>query len=128
MVVDDDIELLEEIKEILTSGKYDIEITSDSAVAHKKACELQPDLIITDLKMRAKSGFQLVDELHGSCQTKSIPIIALTGFFAEDEYIPIMKMHGIKHTVSKPFHIGDFLAKIESVLRETKNGSVLITT
>ncbi|MBF0490216.1 MAG: response regulator [Candidatus Omnitrophica bacterium] len=64
MVVDDDLELLEEIKEVLSFNNYEVEVLSNSALAFEKACELKPDLIITDLKMKPKSGFQLADNLR----------------------------------------------------------------
>ncbi|MBF0491101.1 MAG: response regulator, partial [Candidatus Omnitrophica bacterium] len=86
-----------------------------------------PDLIITDLKMKPKSGFQLADELHNSFQTKAIPIIAITGFFTEKEHMLMMKMFGMKHAILKPFNPSDLIAKIESVLKETKNQSSPVT-
>jgi CheY-like chemotaxis protein len=124
MIVDDDLELLEEMKEMLTFGKYDVEAVGDSGVAYEKACELQPNLIITDLKMRPKSGFQLAYEFQNSFKTKFIPMIALTGFFAEKEYASMLKMYNIKHTISKSSNAIDFLAKVKSVLDESKKNTV----
>lgn len=121
MVVDDDLELLEEIKEILSFNNYDVEIMSNSALAFEKACEIKPDLIITDLKMIPKSGFQLADELHNSFKTKGIPIIAITGFFTEKEHLLMMKMFGMKYAILKPFNPTDLIAKVDSVLKESKN-------
>jgi CheY-like chemotaxis protein len=117
MIVDDDLELLEEIKEMLIFAKYDVEAVGNSSLAYEKACELQPDLIITDLKMRPKSGFQLAHELQSSLKTKSIPVIALTGFFAEKEHASMLETYSIKHTISKSANAVDFLAKIKSVLQ-----------
>jgi CheY-like chemotaxis protein len=121
MIVDDDLELLEEMKEMLVFGKYQVEVVGNSAIAYEKACELQPDLIITDLKMRPKSGFQLAYELHQSLKTKFIPIIALTGFFDEKEHASMLKMYSIKHTISKSSNAVDFLAKVKSVLKEAES-------
>ena len=93
----------------------------NSALAFEVACEIKPDLILMDLKMKPKSGFQLADELHNSFKTKSIPIIAITGFFTEKEHILMMKMFGMKHAMLKPVNPTDLIAKIELVLREAKS-------
>ncbi|MBI3601438.1 MAG: response regulator transcription factor [Candidatus Omnitrophica bacterium] len=121
MVVDDDVELLEELKELLSASNYEVEVMPNSALAFEVACELKPDLVLLDLKMKPKSGFQLADELHNSFKTKAIPIIAITGFFTEKEHVLMMKMCGIKHALLKPFNPPDLIAKIESVLEESKS-------
>jgi DNA-binding response OmpR family regulator len=123
MVVDDDLELLEEIKDVLSFNKYDVEVVSNSGTAFDQACQSKPDLIILDMKMKPKSGFQLADEFHNSPLTEAIPIIACTGFYTEKEHILMMKMFGMKHAILKPFNPKDLVAKIDSVLKETKNTS-----
>ena len=121
MIVDDDVELLEELKEVLSFNNYEVEAIPNSALAFEVACELKPDLILLDLKMKPKSGFQLADELHNSFKTKSIPIISITGYFTEKEHVLMMNMCGIKNVVLKPFNPDELVAKIESVLKEAKD-------
>lgn len=120
MVVDDDVELLEELKEILTYSNYEVEVVPNSGLAFEVACEVKPDLIILDMKMKPKSGFQLADEFYNSSRTKSIPIIALTGFFTEKEHLLMMKMFGMKHAILKPVNPFDLIEKIELLLKEPK--------
>ncbi len=119
LLVDDDVELLVELKEMLTYSNYDVEIMFNSGLAFEKTCELKPDLVILDLKMKPKSGFQLADELQNSILTKQIPIIAITGFFTDREHVLMMKMCGMKHVILKPFNPTDILAKIKAVLDGT---------
>lgn len=120
MIVDDDVELLEELKEILTFNNYEVEAMPNSAMAFDVAYKLKPDLVILDLKMKPKSGFQLADELHNTFKTKDIPVIAITGFFTEKEHVLMMKMCGIKNILLKPFDPENLLAKIASVLEEAR--------
>jgi DNA-binding response OmpR family regulator len=117
MIVDDDIELLEELKSAL-SENYEVEAISNSEYAFDLACLLKPNLIITDLKMRPKNGFMLVDELHNSFITKGIPVIAITGFFTENEHLVMMKMAGMKYALIKPFDPVELIAKIEIALKD----------
>ncbi|MEI7998122.1 MAG: response regulator [Candidatus Omnitrophota bacterium] len=123
MIVDDDVELLEELKEVLSFNNYEVEAMFNSALVFEVACEKKPDLIILDLKMKNKSGFQLADELYNSFKTKNIPLIAITGFFTEKEHVLMMKMCGIKNIILKPFEPESLLAKIASVLEEAKRNA-----
>lgn len=117
MVVEDDMELLEELQTTLSQNNYDVEAISNSDSAFDVACKLKPNLIITDLKMRPKNGFMLVDELQNSFITNTIPIIVMTGFFTQKEHFVMMKMAGMKHIVIKPFDPVDLLAKIQTILK-----------
>ena len=121
MVVDDDVELLEEIKEVLSFNHYQVEIVANSGQAFEQVCKVKPDLIILDMKMKPKSGFQLADELHNSPLTTAIPIIACTGFYTEKEHLLMMKMFGMKDAILKPVNPKDLVLKIESVLKEARD-------
>ncbi len=116
MIVDDNRELLEELQEILTERGYEVETVVDSVQAFDMAHVIKPDLIIVDLKMIPKSGFQVADELRHSLQMKNVPIIAMTGFFTEKEHILMMKLCGIKTFILKPFKPSSLIAKIEFAL------------
>jgi DNA-binding response OmpR family regulator len=116
LVVDDNLELLEELKDVLGGHGYQVETYSDSQEALDMSYTSKPELILLDLKMGPKSGFQVADELHHSLITKHIPIIAMTGFYTEKEHILMMKLCGIKMFILKPFQPGNLIAKIEFAL------------
>jgi DNA-binding response OmpR family regulator len=120
MIIDDDPELLDELKEALSFQNYEVEAISNSAQAFDKAYELKPDLIILDIKMSPKTGFQLANEFRNSLETKYIPIIAITGFFVEKEHLLMMKVFGMKHVILKPFNLPELIEKVETALKESK--------
>jgi DNA-binding response OmpR family regulator len=121
MIVDDNYELLEELEEMLKLGGYDVEIVHNSSMACMEAHRIKPDLILLDLKMSPKSGFQVADELRHSTHMKEVPIIAMTGFFTEQEHILMMKLCGIKIFILKPFNPVNLIAKIEFALGRSQN-------
>ena len=117
-IVDDDIDLLEELKEGL-SLKYNVEILSNSSQAFDTVYESKPDLMVLDIKMSPKTGFQLANEFSNFEGTKYIPIIAITGVYVEKEH-PLMKLFNMKHIIIKPFSLEKIDEKIEAVLKELK--------
>jgi len=116
MIVDDNLELLEELENLLKLGGYDVVGINDSAAAIEAAIKNKPDLILLDLKMSPKSGFQIADEVRHSQILKQIPIVAMTGFFTEKQHFLMMKLCGIRTSILKPFRPLNLITKIEFAL------------
>jgi two-component system, cell cycle response regulator DivK len=117
MIVDDNIEFLDELRETLELSGYELIAVNHSSSAVETAKETKPDVILVDLKMPDKSGFQLANELRQIQEFEDTPIIAMTAFF-KDDYVPLMKMCGIKKYLKKPFNPLDVISHIEEVLQE----------
>jgi CheY-like chemotaxis protein len=64
-------------------GDFNIVKASDGESALKNAKARRPDLIILDVMMPNKSGFQVFDELKQDEMTASVPVIMLTGVSGE---------------------------------------------
>jgi len=116
LIVDDDKEFLEELRETLDLSGYDAIEVNNASLAFEVATNTKPDAILLDLKMPEKSGFQVADEIKHYRDIAHIPIIAMTGFF-KDDYIPLMDLCGIKKLLKKPFNPLDVIAQLEEVLK-----------
>lgn len=116
LIVDDNVELLEELENLLSMGGYDVTALSDGTKVFEVALKDKPDLILLDLKMSPKSGFQIADELRNSIILKDVPVVAMTGFFTEKQHLLVMKLCGIKTSILKPFRPLNLITKIEFAL------------
>ena len=116
LIVDDNVELLEELKDLLSLGGYDVIALSDGTQAVDTALNNKPDLILLDLKMSPKSGFQIADEAKNTLLLKNTPVIAMTGFFTEKQHLLMMKLCCIKTSILKPFRPLNLITKIEFAL------------
>ena len=117
LIVDDDVEFLDELKETLVLTGYDVTGISDGASAVKAARVGKPDVIVLDLRMHAMSGFEVADRLKGSPETARIPVIAMTGYYTLKEHSWLMNFCGIKKCLKKPFNPLDVIGEIELALR-----------
>lgn len=115
MIVDDDKEFLGELGETLALSGYSTVMVSDPILALDTAVREKPDIVLLDLRMPGKNGFQLADELRHVPQLMQVPIIAMTGNF-KDSYNPLIKMCDIKKCLKKPFNPLDIIAEIEMLL------------
>ncbi|MEW6202395.1 MAG: response regulator, partial [bacterium] len=79
LVVDDDENLVEAVKATLLSKNYAVVTAYDGEEGIRKVKEEKPDLIILDIMMDKKHGYDVCAELKRDPQFSSIPIIILTG-------------------------------------------------
>jgi two-component system alkaline phosphatase synthesis response regulator PhoP len=78
LVVDDDPDLVESIAMKLESNNFRVAKAYDGIEAWEKIKEDRPDLIILDVMMPRKNGYELCDELKKDDQYKDIVVVLLT--------------------------------------------------
>ncbi|TET94919.1 MAG: response regulator [Desulfobacteraceae bacterium] len=78
LVVDDDPDLVEAISMKLESKNYRVSKAYDGIEAWDKIQEERPDLIILDVMMPRKDGYELCDELKNNPKYEDITVVLLT--------------------------------------------------
>lgn len=78
LVVDDDTDLVEALAMKLESENFGVAKAYDGVEGFEKIKAQRPDLVILDVMMPRKDGYQLCDELKGDEEYKEIPVILLT--------------------------------------------------
>ncbi len=78
MVVDDDPDLVESVSMKLESNNFAVSKAYDGVEAWEKIKKTRPALIILDVMMPRKNGYELCDELKKSEDYKAIPVVLLT--------------------------------------------------
>jgi CheY-like chemotaxis protein len=79
LVVDDDPDLVEAISMKLESEDYQVAKAYDGIEAWDRIREGKPDLIILDVMMPRKDGYELCDEIKNNPKYQDITVILLTG-------------------------------------------------
>jgi len=82
-------------------GDYQVEL-SDGTDAIEKAMEIIPDVIICDINLPEKSGFEICKELKSDLRTSHIPTLILTALSDEESRIKALRA-GADSYISKPF-------------------------
>jgi len=116
MIVDDDTNLVNELKNLFTINNLEVETLSDAAYVVRIAEVKQPDVILLDMKMPGKSGFQVADDLKQFSATAKIPIIAMTGHYTQPQHKNFMISLGISDCIIKPFDPQDVILKIHQFM------------
>ena len=114
LVVEDEPGIALGLEEDLTIEGYQVEMATDGETAIRRAREQPFDLLLLDVMLPRKDGFQVCRELrHGGVKT---PIILLTARGQEAEKVLGLKL-GADDYVTKPFSPLELRARIEAVLR-----------
>jgi CheY-like chemotaxis protein len=108
LVVEDDTVVRESINEILTSTGYEIIEAKDGEDGIQSAKEHIPALILCDIMMPKKDGYQVLQELQQNVQTRSIPFIFLTARVSYDEFRNGMNA-GADDYITKPFRARELI-------------------
>ena len=78
LIVDDSETIVNFLRMVLESEKYEVDTASDGTEGISKAHQSLPDLIITDSIMPGMDGFAFLRELRTDPATEAIPVIMLT--------------------------------------------------
>ena len=101
LVVDDDVDIANYLKVMLQS-QYDVNTCFDVESALESLREEEPDLVISDVVMPGKSGFELCDAIKGDLQLCHIPVILVTAMAQVSSQVEGLEK-GADAYVTKPF-------------------------
>ncbi|WP_286166174.1 response regulator transcription factor [Peribacillus frigoritolerans] len=121
MIIDDEEAMRALIKTFLISEGYSVIEASNGMDALERINIVAPDLIVADVMMPYMDGFTFAEELK---KNHHIPLIFLSAKGEEWDKIQGLKLGGDDYIV-KPFHQGELLARIESVLRRVRQSGIL---
>ncbi len=113
LYIDDNKDLLDFVSNKL-SIEYSI-FTSDGINAIEQAFELIPDIIICDLNLPEKNGFEICEILKKDLRTSHIPIIILTASDDQDSYLKALES-GADIFLTKPFNLKVLIQSIKVLL------------
>jgi CheY-like chemotaxis protein len=83
LLVDDDPDGLDVVRQALDAGGYRVVTASDTASALEAAVRERPDLVITDLMMESMdAGFEFARRVRENADLRSVPLIILTAIGA----------------------------------------------
>lgn len=114
LAVDDAATVLLRIREIL-GRYYDVVTVNSGTRALRYLQKEKPDLILLDIRMTPKNGYDTLRELRAMEGLADIPVIMLTAMEDKDSVMQGITL-GIQDYILKPFASGDLLLRIRRAL------------
>lgn len=116
LVVEDEYDIRELLKEFLTEAGYDVVTAEDGLDALEKFKSFNYNLIILDIMLPKIDGYVLCEIIR---KESNVPIIMLTALDSEENQLKGFDLN-IDDYITKPFSMKVFLKRVEAVLRREK--------
>lgn len=120
LVIDDEQDICYAIQRTLGRSGYEVLTAGDGLEGLAMVRAHDPDLIILDVRMPKKDGYNVLAELMGDPFTNHIPIMMLSGL-SEIEEVIIGLRRGADDYVTKPFHPDELRARVGNLIARSRN-------
>ena len=117
LIIEDEIAIAEGLIDLCKLNGYNVKHCADGESGLAEALSKQYNLVLLDLMLPGMDGFTVCDKIRE--QDKSLPIIILSAKNADDDIINGLK-YGADDYIPKPFSVPMFLARIDAVLRRSR--------
>lgn len=116
LIVEDESSIAELLKYNLTKNDFIVNCVSDGLNIVENIIEFNSELVLLDLMLPEKDGFEICKELSENEYTKDIPIIIISSKSREFDKILALEL-GADDYICKPFSIKEIIARINAVFR-----------
>ncbi len=115
LVVDDEPNIVLSLEFLMTQAGYEVRVARDGNEALESVVEKTPDLILLDLMIPGRDGYDVCQTLRRSEEWAAIPIIMLTAKGREVEKEKGLAL-GANEYVTKPFSTTELTQRVKELL------------
>lgn len=115
LIVDDEPNIVISLEFLMKKEGFEVAVANDGEEALAKAASFAPDLMLLDVMMPKKSGFEVCEALRADPARAGLQIVMLTAKGRDTEVAKGIAL-GADAYVTKPFSTKDLVAKVKEML------------
>lgn len=119
LIIDDEAHIAEVLRFNLSLKGYEVIIGTDGRIGLELWKQTRPDLVVIDLMMPEIDGIGVIEKIRN--EDLDIPLLVLSAKDQVKEKVKCLNL-GVDDYLSKPFHLDEFLARVERLLLRSKRG------
>ena len=116
LVIDDDVKLLSLLTEYMSQFGFEVQTASHPSEGLKKLAQFIPDVVILDVMLPDKNGFEVCKQIRGA---SSVPVVMLTARGELADKVLGLEL-GADDYLAKPFEPRELIARVETILRRSR--------
>ncbi|WP_373353287.1 response regulator transcription factor [Pseudoroseicyclus sp. CXY001] len=114
LLIEDEPNIIEAISFILTRDGWTVHTHSDGETAAERVRAHPPDLIILDVMLPGRSGYDILRDLRADALTERLPVMMLTARGQSKDRDMALRL-GADHFMIKPFSNAEILAHVRTL-------------
>ena len=118
LLADDSITIQKVVELTFSDGDYEVVATNNGNKAIQRLAEVRPDIILSDIIMPEKNGYELCEYVKSHPDYRHIPVILLTGTFEPFDPDRAEKA-GCDAVITKPFESQSLIHKVEELIEQS---------
>jgi two-component system alkaline phosphatase synthesis response regulator PhoP len=118
LVVDDEPNISLSLQFLMTQAGYEVRVAADGEAALQEVEINPPDLILLDVNMPKRSGFEVCETIRANASWAKIPILMLTAKGRDIEREQGLAL-GADDYFTKPFSTQEIVAKVKAMLGDS---------
>jgi CheY-like chemotaxis protein len=122
LLADDSITIQKVVELTFSDGDYEVTAVNNGAKAIQKLAEMRPDIILSDIIMPEKNGYEVCEYVKSHPEYRNIPVILLTGTFEPFDPDRADKA-GCDAVVTKPFESQSLIHKVEELIQNSQSNT-----
>ena len=116
LIIEDESTLNKSVVDFLSAENFQVLSALDGEAGLEMAKKEIPDLILLDIILPEKDGYEVLDELKKDEKTKNIPVILLTNLESQEDIVRAFEKGATTYLVKSDYKLQDVAKKIKTAL------------
>ena len=115
LLIEDELNIVEAIRFLLSRDGWTVDTHNNGTDAAQAVREMKPDLVVLDLMLPGKNGFEVLEELRAHSATSDLPVLMLTAR-GQSKDREMAEKAGVSRFMTKPFSNAEVLTAVRDLL------------
>ena len=117
VILEDDLALVTSLSQALEADGFEIYSAVDGETGLRTIAEKKPDLVILDIILPRKSGFEVMEALSGDGELAKIPVMVLINLESSQDVNRMMELGAKSFLVKTNYSLDEVLAKVKGFFK-----------
>ncbi len=114
LLIEDEVNIAEAIRFLLTRDGWAVDTHADGASAMARIREVRPDILVLDVMLPGRSGYEILEDLRGDAGLADLPVLVLTAR-GQDRERTLAEARGASLFMTKPFANSEILENLRKL-------------